>query len=381
MRASQQCMKLLLIEDNDDHAELVQRHLGRMKPPPGEVQRTGRLSDGIAQLADREFDVILLDLSLPDSEATQTLSRIIDHAPRTPVVVLTTIEDLELATRSVKQGAQDFLVKSKLSSDMLYRSIRYAIERKETQSKLQRYAERLERSNHELQQFAHTIAHEVRSPLSVVTTFCAILEHKYGELLDDQTKEYLESTLSAVAGLDELVNELLQFASAECENKPLEPTDAEAALQEAISGLRVAIMESGATITHAPLPTVLANATQLRQLLQNLIGNAVKYRGARPPRIHISTSSSGNCWTFSVKDNGIGIEASDLQRVFNMFERGLGSEKYTGTGIGLAFCKRIIDQHGGRIWIESQPGEGSTVHFTLKKCNSKPNMQEDSLAG
>jgi len=249
MDAHFQCMKLLLMEDNDDHAELVQRHLCRMTQPPGEGRRVGRLSAGTARLAEADFDIVLLDLGLLDSEPTQTLSRIIENAAETPVIVLTTIEDLELATRSVKQGAQDFLVKSKLSPDMLDRSIRYAIERKQTQSKLQHYAERLVRRSRELRQFAHTIAHEVRSPLSVVTSFCAILEQKYAKQMDDQRSEFLESTLSAVAGLGELVSELLEFASADSDKKPLVPTDSETAFREAMSGLRVEIAKCGATIT------------------------------------------------------------------------------------------------------------------------------------
>jgi len=162
-----------------------------------------------------------------------------------------------------------------------------------------------------------------------------------------------------------LINALLTYSRVGTQAKKLDPTDCEAVLDDTVAGLRAAIKDSGARITRDPLPTVIGDATQLGQLFQNLIGNGIKFHGAEPPRIHISCRRDGQWWVFSVKDHGIGFDSKYAERIFVMFQRLHAKGEYPGTGIGLAVCKKIVERHGGEIWVESRPGEGATFYFTI----------------
>jgi light-regulated signal transduction histidine kinase (bacteriophytochrome) len=167
--------------------------------------------------------------------------------------------------------------------------------------------------------------------------------------------------------MQRLINDLLAYSRVERRGNPIQQTEAEAAFNAALENLDVAVKEYGATVTHESLPTIKADATQLVQLFQNVIGNAIKFRGESPPQIHVGVAEVGDFWQFSVRDNGIGIEPQYFERIFLVFQRLHTRREYQGTGIGLAICKRIVERHGGRIWVESVPGEGSTFHFTLPK--------------
>lgn len=357
---------VMLIEDNADHAELIRRGIQRGGERRISLEWFPRLTEAKQRLAAGGIDVVLLDLFLPDSDASGTLNTMLELAPDVPVVVLTSLDDLEFAAHAVHEGAQDYLVKTKLTGDMLERSIRYAIERKRSQLELKRYAAQLERSNQELRQFAHTVAHEVKSPLSVVVYLCAVLQRRCTEMNDDQALTLVEQTRRAVGGLDRLVNDLLQFASAETKDQRFEPVDCGQLLEQILTNLRPMIAESGATVTCGPLPTVVADTVQLRQLFQNLLANALKFRRGESPSIEVGAQTCEDSWEFSVRDNGIGIAPHEVEHVFELFHR-LHTADFPGTGIGLAFCKRIVDHHGGRIWAESLPGRGSIFHFTLPR--------------
>ena len=363
-------LTVLLVEDNETHALIVRRHLEKSE---ADVQLThvGTFQSGIDCLDDHQPDVILLDLSLPDSEITQTLPRVIEAAPDTPVIALTSLNDLEFATSAVQQGAQDYLVKSELQGEILIRAIRYAIERKKSQDKLEAYATELERSNEHLRSFAHTVAHEVKSPLTPIKGCIDILKTTYGDDFDAETTELVEGSEAAIRGMTELVNELLEFARVDVQEQEFTEVDLEVVFYQAYVLLRPAMKENVAEITHDPLPTVRGKPVQLRQLLQNLIGNAIKYRSDADPRIHVSVADSGDRWKFSVQDNGLGIDSSDLERVFEVFVRLSNSSDRPGTGIGLGFCQRIVENHGGRIWVESEVSSGSTFYFELPKLSGE----------
>ena len=162
-----------------------------------------------------------------------------------------------------------------------------------------------------------------------------------------------------------LINDLLGYARVGTRGNDFEPTDCTAALERVLAGLRPAIEDASAVVTHDPLPTVQADALQLEQLLQNLIANAIKFRAAAPPRVHVSAEQNGRDWRFAVRDNGVGFDPRHAERIFTIFQRAHGRNEYPGTGLGLAICKKIVERHGGRIWAESQPGAGSVFHFTL----------------
>lgn len=360
--------KVLLIEDNESHAELVRRQLAAVKNRRVELEWVDRLALGIERAQRGGLDAVLLDLSLPDSPLTETLDRFLAAAPEVPVVVLTTLDDMGMAIEAVKRGAQDNLVKARITSDLLTRSIGYAIERKRSQWQLERYAEELERSNQDFQQFAHVAAHELKSPLWSVSLACDVLAEKHREQLDAESRELLDGMAGAVRQMSRLINDLLEFARVEGRSKPPEMVDCNKALEEAIEPLAPLIEQSGASVTHDPLPTLWAGATQVRQLLHNLVANAIKYRREEePPSIHITAERTGGGpeWCFAVRDNGLGINPEYHQRIFGLFQRAHDQGKQPGTGLGLAICKRIVEHHGGRIWVESEPQKGSTFRFTL----------------
>jgi signal transduction histidine kinase len=230
--------------------------------------------------------------------------------------------------------------------------------------------EALERSNEQLRNFAHTVAHEVKSPLSVVASCLNLLAEKHVAGCDPETHGLVQDACSATRGMLDLVNELLDFARVDFGDQEFDEVDLEAVFYQAYVLMRPALKDAGAALTHDPLPVVRGNEVQLRQLLQNLIGNAVKYRSDRPLAIHVGvdpqTAPEGATHgTFHVRDNGLGIAPEHRQRIFDAFVRLSHPRDVAGSGIGLAFCKRIVEHHGGRIWVESEPDQGSDFCFTL----------------
>jgi PAS domain S-box-containing protein len=230
---------------------------------------------------------------------------------------------------------------------------------------LKRVARELARSNEELRQFASVVSHDLHEPLRAITSFCKLLESRYRGALDATAAEHIAFIVDGAARMQELLEDLLEYTRVGTRGKEMHPTDCTTVLDRALANLRIAVQESGATVAHEPLPTVLGDPPQLVQLLQNLIANAVKFRDERAPHIHVSAERWGACWLFSVKDNGIGIDARDAERIFVIFQRLHPREEYEGTGIGLAVCKKIVERHGGRLWVESRLGEGSNFRFTL----------------
>jgi len=223
----------------------------------------------------------------------------------------------------------------------------------------------LQRSNAELEQFAYVASHDLQEPLRAVAGMVQLLQQRYKSKLDGRADEYIGHAVDASTRMQNLINDLLEFSRVERFGKPPAETDLESCLKSALANLQVSIQESNAQITRAPLPVVRVDAAQLTQVLQNLIGNAIKFRGERPLHILIGVKKIEHNWQFEVSDNGIGIEPQYFERIFQVFQRLHTRREYPGTGIGLSLCKKIIERHGGQIWLESQPGAGSTFYFTL----------------
>ena len=240
-------------------------------------------------------------------------------------------------------------------------------ERKQAEERLQATLMDLERSNKELEQFAYVASHDLQEPLRMVSSYTQLLAQRYEGQLDDKAKKYIDYAVDGAVRMQRLINDLLAFSRISTQGKTIEKIDSHSVLGEAIHNLAAAIEENRAMVTNDDLPTVRADATQLCLLFQNLIGNAIKYRGADLPHIHVSACELGREWRFSVMDNGIGIDAQYAEKVFVLFKRLHTKQEYPGTGIGLAMCKRIVERHGGRIWFESAIGKGSTFYFTLPK--------------
>lgn len=237
--------------------------------------------------------------------------------------------------------------------------------RKATEQALQATLSELERSNSELQQFAYVASHDLQEPLRMVSSYVRLLERRYKEKLDADADEFITYAADGAKRMQRLINDLLQYSRVGSRRRPFEPTDCEAVLNQVLANLQVAIERTNAQITRDPLPTVMADKSQLEQVFQNLIDNALKFRGEAPPVIHVSARRNGSHWIFSVRDNGVGIDAQYSDRIFVIFQRLHGREEYPGTGIGLAICKKIVERHDGRIWVESNGDQGSSFFFTV----------------
>jgi PAS domain S-box-containing protein len=245
-------------------------------------------------------------------------------------------------------------------------------ERKGVEKALKKKTEDLARSNEDLEQFAYVASHDLQEPLRTVTSYVQLLARRYEGKLDSDADEFIGFAADGAVRMWKLINDLLAYSRVGTQGKELSPTDSEAVLAQSVNDLKVAVEENEALVTHDPLPTVIADRPQLGLLFQNLIGNAIKFRGNEPPRVHISASRNGNGWTFSVRDNGIGIAAEYSERIFIIFQRLHGRQEYAGTGIGLAICKKIVERHGGRIWVESEVGKGATFYFILPAVKTEP---------
>jgi PAS domain S-box-containing protein len=228
-----------------------------------------------------------------------------------------------------------------------------------------RASEDLRRSNAELEQFAYVASHDLQEPLRTVASYCQLIERRYKTRFDEQGLEYLGFAVDGAKRMQRLITDLLAFSRVGTKGKPFAPTDLNKVCEDAISNLDRAIANSVAQVTAGPLPTIDGDAVQLTQLFQNLIGNAIKFRGAAAPVVHIGTAGEGDGRVFSVADNGIGIDPQHRERIFQIFQRLHERDKYDGTGIGLAVCKKIVERHGGRIWVEDAPGGGCAFRFTL----------------
>ena len=230
----------------------------------------------------------------------------------------------------------------------------------------------LDRSNQELEQFAYVASHDLQEPLRMVSSYTQLLARRYQGRLDTNADEFIAYAVDGANRMQRLINDLLAYSRVGTRGKEFKPTDCTAVFDQALANLKVTIEESSAVVARGPLPTVMADKLQIGQLLQNLIGNALKYQGDEPPRVHVTAEQKGTEWVFSVRDNGIGIDPQYAERIFVIFQRLHNREEYPGTGIGLAICKKIVERHGGRIWVESQLGSGATFSFTIPMGNQGP---------
>jgi len=228
-------------------------------------------------------------------------------------------------------------------------------------------AQQLSRSNAELEQFAYVASHDLQEPLRMIASYTQLILRRYGDRFDGDAREFMDFIVDGATRMKQLIEDLLAYSRVGTHGKAFRPTDSGAAVQKALANLRAAIESSNGTVTCDPLPTINADEFQLVQLFQNLIGNALKFKGAETPHVHISVNEQADTWTFGVKDNGIGIDGEYFDRIFMVFQRLHSRTDYPGTGIGLAICKKVVDRHGGRLWIESGVGSGSTFWFTVPK--------------
>ena len=228
-----------------------------------------------------------------------------------------------------------------------------------------RIEENLRLSNVELEQFAYVASHDLQEPLRVISGFLQLLQHRYSGKLGPDADEYIRYVVDGAGRMRNLIRDLLEYSRVGRRGRPFAPTDCSAVLKTVIANLQPSIIEKNARVTCDPLPVIEGDSTELTQLFQNLIANALKFHGSEPPEVHVHAEQQHHDWLFRIRDNGIGIDPKDFERIFVIFQRLHGPDEYPGTGIGLALCKKIVERHGGRIWVESTPDKGSTFYFTF----------------
>lgn len=270
--------------------------------------------------------------------------------------------------RDFNEDDVELLVAMANQTAMAIENARLQSETEERAIVLAKQAEELARSNADLEQFAYVASHDLQEPLEMVDSYIELFRQRFGKYIPAAGEEYLAHVRRGIARLEQLIRDLLAYSRIGTQEQRATATDSGAVLARVIDGMEPLIRETETTITAERLPLVQADEVQLAQVFQNLLSNAIKFRGTRSPQIHISAKSTEAGWLFSVHDNGIGIPSKQTQRIFNIFQRLHSRDQYPGTGIGLAICKKIVEGHGGRIWVDSQPAKGSTFYFTLPEA-------------
>ena len=365
-----QALRVLLVEDDVADRELILRELGKgpFQIESDEVQTAEEFRQ---RLKLNPPDIILSDYNLGTWKGTEALEILREEGVDIPLILVSGVLGDVTAVQCIKLGASDYVLKDRLAR--LPEAVRGALEeqklrreRQQAQADLAKKVEELARSNRDLEQFAYVASHDLQEPLRMVAAYTQLLAERYRGKLDENADKYIAYAVEGAVRMQALIQDLLTFSRVG--SSGTEPTcvNCNAAVDEVLLNLRAAMQESNAIIHRGILPTVEASHTQIVQLLQNLIGNAIKFRGERAPVITLSGEKQGDGMAlFTVADNGIGIAAEHMELVFVIFQRLHTRGEYSGNGVGLAICKKIVEQHGGRIWAESRVGVGTTFRFTL----------------
>ena len=314
-------------------------------------------------------DVILADYHLQDWKGVEALNILHRDGLDIPVIMVTGGLGELKAVECIKSGATDYVLKDGLARlpEVIRGALREKHERslrQHAETELARKAGELARSNADLEQFAYIASHDLQEPLRMVSAYTQLLSERYAGKLDENADKFLGYAREGANRMQVLIKDLLAFSRVG-RNSTRESVECDEVMKEVMKSLASAIQESGAAVTHAELPAVWAERTEMAQVFQNLIGNAIKFRNKTQPVVSVDVEKAGEHWLFSVKDNGIGIAPQDLESIFLAFQRLHARSEYAGNGIGLAICKKVIELYGGKIWAESEPGSGSTFKFTL----------------
>jgi len=360
-------LRVLHVEDNELDAELVAQAL-----------RKGGFSVSVVVVqAEAEFerqlrlhrpDVVIADYNLPQWNGMEALDVLRRAGLDIPLILVSGALGDVTAVECIKRGATDYVLKDGLAR--LPEAVRRALQekrllrlRRQAEEDLARKAEELARSNADLEQFAYIASHDLQEPLRMVAAYTQLLAERYRGRLDESADKFLGYASEGALRMQSLIQDLLAFSRAG--RNGCGRVDCDAVMEEILLSLGPAIEESGAVVTHAALPAVWANRSQMAQVFQNMIGNAIKFRGKEPPAVSVQAERVGQQWVFSVSDNGIGIAPEHAENIFVVFQRLHTRTEYPGSGIGLAICKKIVERHGGKIWVEAQAGHGSIFKFTM----------------
>jgi signal transduction histidine kinase len=354
-------LRVLLVEDDPLDSELILRALGNDRfAVDHEVVQTAE--EFTARIRKNSYDAILSDYRLPGWNGMETVEILRREELDIPVVLVSGALGEQKAVECIKQGAADYVLKDHLAS--LPASVGRVIVEKRLRDENRRTQEELARSNRDLEQFAYVASHDLQEPLRMVAAYTQLLAEKYQGKLDENADKYIHYAVDGALRMQTLVKDLLAFSRVGRQGRNPQPIDCNLIVGSAIANLQARIHENGAQVMCEGLPTIVAQSSELVQLFQNLIGNAIKFRSSQAPEIRITAQKKKTEWLFSVADNGIGIASENTDEIFVIFKRLHTSAEYPGSGIGLSICKKIVEQNGGRIWVESAPGKGSTFRFT-----------------
>jgi len=354
-------IRVLVVEDNASDSELM-LHALKDVGYESECEVVQTADDFADRIRKNKYDIILADYRLPGWNGMETVAMVRQEDVDIPVVLVSGALGELKAVECIKQGAADYVLKDHLAR--LPQSVRRAIEERDLRDENRRTQEELARSNRDLEQFAYVASHDLQEPLRMVATYTQLLAERYQGKLDENADKYIHYAVEGALRMQTLVKDLLAFSRVGRKQETLRETDCNLVVRNVLANLQALIQETGARIDYEALPVLVADPSELLQLFQNLIGNAIKFRGAEPPEICITARKEKKEWLVSIKDNGIGIEPQHVEDVFVIFKRLHTREEYPGSGIGLAICKKIVEHNQGHIWVESQPGMGSTFQFT-----------------
>ena len=362
-------LSVLHIEDNNLDAELVAKALRKcgFSISVAVVQNE---ADFEREIRLHPPDVVLADYNLPQWKGMEALEVLKREALDIPLILVSGALGDVTAVECIKRGATDYVLKDSLAR--LPEAIRRALQekhllrlRRRAEEDLAKKAVELARSNADLEQFAYIASHDLQEPLRMVAAYTQLIAERYRGKLDENADKFIGYACEGALRMQTLINDLLAFSRIGRTGVKAGRVNCDAAMAEVLLNLGPAIRDCGATVSYAPLPEVLADSSQMTQVFQNLIGNAIKFRGKEPPEILVQAEKAGQDWLFTVSDNGIGIAPESAENIFVAFQRLHTRTEYPGNGIGLSICKKIIERNGGKIWVESGMSKGSSFKFTL----------------
>jgi signal transduction histidine kinase len=384
-------LRVLHVEDNQLDAELVAQALRRGGFSTSIVVVQGAL-EFERQLRSHRPDIVLADYNLPQWKGMEALDILEREGLEIPLILVSGALGDVTAVECIKRGATDYVLKDGLAR--LPQAVQRALHekrlfrlRRQAEEALARKVEELARSNADLEQFAYIASHDLQEPLRMVAAYTQLLGERYRGKLDENADKFIGYAIDGAVRMQTLIQDLLAFSRVGRKGSTSGHIDCNATVADAIAGVGAAIEESHAVVTYAALPIVWSDRSQMTQLFQNLIGNAIKFRGQEAPKISVQAEKAGEQWLFRVSDNGISIATEHAENIFTVFQRLHTRTEYPGNGIGLAICKKIVEHCGGKIWVESEDGHGATFKFTLpceapeKEDLSGEEMSMSAVAG
>ena len=372
-RQEPQQLRVLFVEDQPADVELARRAL---REHGFDVQGCAVQDPDqfLNEIRKGVYDIVLADYNLPQWNGMEAVSLLRREGLDIPVILVTGALEEARAVECLKDGAADYLLKEHLTR--LPESIRQALREKKLREDNKRSQEELARSNRELEQFAYVASHDLQEPLRMIASYTQLIADRYRGKLDDKADRYIHYAVDGATRMQALIDDLLTFSRVGRQGLALQNSDCNEAIEIACQNLENAIRETGAQVEHDRLPVIVADGRLLVQLFQNLISNSIKFRGTEAPHIQISAEKQKREWIFAVTDNGIGIAPEHAQSIFGIFKRLHTHDEYPGSGIGLSICKKIVEHHGGRIWVESAPGRGATFMFVLPSLLAKHKQEK-----